>query len=536
MLALTVVFCSCSNEDELFNEDLGSHSLEFTATIEGGEVKMSRAIFDNSTQCASWEKDDKIVINGVEYKAKKSGSTSAFVAVTQGKEATTPDYTAYFPASTYFYSEYYHKVMPKLPENINETYGKFNMPMCASSSTTNLKFKNLCGVLKIIVTNTDAPTVRRIKVSSQNCAFSGSFTVEDNAAKLDAPNNAKASVTVNYSENVSTDADGKEFYIALPPVTGCENLRVDIDPDGCGFTKGMVIKNNDITIERSKIYTIAFANTETVFTPTSKLLTGDFSVSDTKKVNFTWSNIYWNGTTYKMEPNPTSGPYMYMENHVGHFFWIAKEDLGYKADNYNYAIYPYTEDSYKVRWATIDVFNANEHWCSEKNKITVDDISDLYILSQPEWDYVLAKRPNATQLRRSNVTVNGMPGCLVLAPDNYPTSGYSAYSGGAWVNTAIASSYTLEELYNDGLVCLAPCGFRNTIPGIPGPNYVRGQLESVGIIGVYQSSSHEAKVETYSPVEEYVYSVEFQSANLNTKRGDDTGNGQSIRLVKTVSE
>lgn len=164
-------------------------------------------------------------------------------------------YHAYFPASLY------NGEQTVLPASISETWaeGKFNMPMYAQSSSPELQFKNLCGVLKITVKNDVMPKVKSIRISSLNKATSGAFTVINNAAVLDSPDAASNTVTVTYTDAVSTSAEGTVFYIAIPPQS-YRALRIELSADGNDFTKLMTTKKNvEITVARSKIYPITFS-------------------------------------------------------------------------------------------------------------------------------------------------------------------------------------------------------------------------------------------------------------------------------------
>ncbi|MBQ0061321.1 MAG: hypothetical protein KBT15_06070, partial [Bacteroidales bacterium] len=160
---------------------------------------------------------------------------------------------AYFPAALY------DGTTATLPANITETWadGRFNMPMYAKSTTTNLQFKNLCGVLKITVKSDDLASVRSIKVSSSNCATSGAFTVNaEGAAELSTPDDISQTVTVTYTTPVETTAEGKVFYVAIPAQT-YQDLKIRIS-DGAN-DKFMVTKSGaDIVVERNKIYPIDF--------------------------------------------------------------------------------------------------------------------------------------------------------------------------------------------------------------------------------------------------------------------------------------
>lgn len=157
-------------------------------------------------------------------------------------------YDAYFPASLC------NDGKALLPSQIAEQWvdGKFNMPMYAHSEDTNLQFKNLCGVLKICVKKDQISAVKRIRVSS-NQSLSGYFTVENDGAKL---SDGTGDVTITYDEAVATTAEGRIFYIAVPPQT-YDYLKIELDADGSGFTKVITTKQGySIVVDRNKIYPV----------------------------------------------------------------------------------------------------------------------------------------------------------------------------------------------------------------------------------------------------------------------------------------
>lgn len=166
------------------------------------------------------------------------------------------NHIAYFPASLY-------NGVAALPAEISETWaeGKFNMPMYVTSTTTDLAFKNLCGVLKITIKSDQIAAVKRIRVRSANKAVSGPFTVDaNNAAVLSDASAVANTLTVTYSDAVSTDAAGKVFYVAVPAQT-YQALKIELDADGNGFTTSMTTKAaTDIKLERNKIYPVTFAD------------------------------------------------------------------------------------------------------------------------------------------------------------------------------------------------------------------------------------------------------------------------------------
>lgn len=60
------------------------------------------------------------------------------------------------------------------------------------------------------------------------------------------------------------------FYVAVPAQT-YQELKIELDPDGKGFTKSMTTKaGTNITVERNMIYPITFANNPPPTTGTAK--------------------------------------------------------------------------------------------------------------------------------------------------------------------------------------------------------------------------------------------------------------------------
>lgn len=162
-------------------------------------------------------------------------------------------YKAFFPSYLYGYST------AALPSEITEewTDGKFNMPMYAYSTDTNLEFKNLCGVLKITVKSDQMATVKSISISSANKAVSGAFTVDaNNAAVLTNPDAIANTLTINYSNPIATDAAGKVFYVPVPAQT-YRNLVIKVS-DGSKSKSITTRSGVDVNIERKKIYPISF--------------------------------------------------------------------------------------------------------------------------------------------------------------------------------------------------------------------------------------------------------------------------------------
>lgn len=225
----------------------------------------------------------------------------------------------------------------------------------------------------------------------------------------------------------------------------------------------------------------------------SNMIDGTFSVSSSKKVQFTKGNLWWDGSAYHFEANQTDYPTEpWNASHVGHFMWTNLTD--YKSGNASYM--PYAESySYSSR-STSDKF-----FCGEDNPLTVDGTSGCFALTQSEWYYLISSRSNATNLRKYGVTVGDKANCLIIAPDNF--------SG------TLKSSYSLDDLSSLGLVCLPAAGDRDG-----------SGFGSAEYCGFYWSSTPNSSISSSA------YNLSFGSDRVYASRISFRLNGKSLRLVR----
>ena len=218
--AAIIALSACTKESGIVDKEESRSSDYFTASIEKTDI--TRATFDAGAKCASWQVGDRINIDGKLYEAQEEGTVTTFAAIGQAAGGST--HKAYFPASL---CDAEQNLV--LPSTINEEYveGRFNMPMYAQSTTKDLAFKNLCGVLKITVKSSEIDKVKSIRISSQSRALSGRFTVKDNAAVLTDRLTIANTLEVIYYTSVPLDTDGKVFYVAVPAET-YRDLLIDV--------------------------------------------------------------------------------------------------------------------------------------------------------------------------------------------------------------------------------------------------------------------------------------------------------------------
>lgn len=219
----------------------------------------------------------------------------------------------------------------------------------------------------------------------------------------------------------------------------------------------------------------------------SNLLPGKFKVNSSgKQVQFTKSNLYWNGSAFKFESSQTSYPTQWNANHVSHLFWSTKASSSYSS------LFPYME------WqsvATTDV-----PFFAESKKITVEGTSGLFVLKDTEWSYLISSRSNASNLRKYGVKVGNVENCLIIAPDDF--------SG------TLKSSYTLSELNSLGLVCLPPAGYRADI-----------KLAIFDTGGYWTATPHSSNEQQAKLLSFTEYSVGAKGSNYRNR-------GFFVRLVK----
>lgn len=171
---------------------------------------------------------------------------------------------------------------------------------------------------------------------------------------------------------------------------------------------------------------------------TPNLLPGVFSVSPTQKVQFTKSNLYWNGKEWRFEANQMNYPVDWDPNHVSHFYWTTTAAFAYAK-------------TYVGPGNTVN----DRLFCDgsdDAHCLTVEGVSGLRVLSDTEngeIEYLLHQRTNAQNLFRFPVEIKGVGDCLIIAPDNYSGSIDISYDETSWATAEAA-----------GLVCLAPDGLR----------------------------------------------------------------------------
>ena len=501
--AAAIVALSACTKEETAPEVITSDDT-FTATIEAG-TKTTLGTGDDARK-VFWENGDKININGVIYTgtpADGNATKASFDKVGDTPAAADGEgkFNAYYPAGLY------NGGTPTLPATQTYEAGKIsNLPMYAQSTTHDLKFANLCGVIALTLKGTKS--VKNITVTS-TANLCGAFTVTDNAAVISS---GTKTVTLDCGSGVTLDAtNGKTFYIAIPAgshqLTFCVNTT-----DNYYYTQ---TTKSAVTVERNNIYPI-------VWTPAFILkgvLSGKFKVNSSgKQVNFSQGNLQatYNGSSYTWDF--AENQYDYVGNAQGNttigsqsngnkvdlFGWVGASSTVLTGDYTKYGISTSTtaadygnskSDALKSDWGVA--------YCNSNG---ISATSTWYTLSESEWTYLLTTRGTSNTHLKYNVTVCDKANCLVIAPDGNTTAIQNSYDATAWA-TAEAS----------GFVCLPAAGSREG-----------SSVSLVGEHGYYWSSSPDESNANQA------YRLDFYGGSLNTSHYHSRHVGRSVRLVCTA--
>jgi hypothetical protein len=234
------------------------------------------------------------------------------------------------------------------------------------------------------------------------------------------------------------------------------------------------------------------------------LLSGVFSVSSTKKVNFSKGNLSYASDTWSFFDNQYDYYTSYSADAWDHFGWsTSATTYGMNTSTTNST---YSGDF--VDWGA----TMGTGW---------------FMLSKDEWTYLFNTRSASTvgeteNGRYAKAKVNDVQG-VILFPDTYthpdgvtaPT-GVNVTGNTGW-NGNNYSSADWTKMESAGCVFLPAAGYRSG-SSVNGP----------GTYGYYWSATPNGT--------DYAYYVGFRSDNLNPAYYDNRYSGFSVRLVRQVTE
>lgn len=319
------------------------------------------------------------------------------------------------------------------------------------------------------------------------------YTIKDNAATPSDLTNTITRLTVSDGPNTygvtRTAADGP-VYIAIRP-TSSATISIMATNGTKTYTKSLASK----TYAANNIYKTGLKMTEV-----PGAIPGMFSVSATKKVNFSKGNLQLSAAnTWKFADSQWSCfGNSQSDNHRDLFGWGTGNNPNQTStNNNNYSSF--------TDWGTAAASSIGSGWRT---------------LSRFEWNHLFTGRANANTLR-TLATVNEIAG-LIIMPDGWTASGVSLTVTIANYTTNNINSTRWSTLESQGCVFLPAAGYRN------GTSVGHGNSSAGnnGLYGCYWSST------VYNA--NSAYCVDFRSGYVNPASYLYRYLGHSVRLVRPV--
>ena len=362
LLCMSLATASCTKEEQFDN----GVAPKFTASI----VSNAKTEF-NPTDGLVWSSTDQVVIFGSAGRSvydvtPENNPRTAQLTIAEGQTSPgNPNYTAIYPVSVATTSN----VITLPDEQVSVSGELTGNPMYAyPTSNYNLKFKNLCSVLKIHMQK-DNTSISKIQIIS-NKFINGDFlvggtssaptlTIDHSVTDITDhnPNKHKMVTTLTFTSGNVSIANGNDFYVYLPADTYSKFEIKVYDNNGNIFIHKA---NSAITLNRSQYHNVTIPTDVINFNPGD--LKGEFSVAAGRKVSFARGNL--------LSPSATSTSYKFADNQ-------------YDITNTDYTNYLFT-------WA-----GDNNQTMNQRNtNISNGAGSTWNVLTQAEWDYLL-KSPAA---------------------------------------------------------------------------------------------------------------------------------------------
>lgn len=493
LLTLSSLFTLTSCQKEV-----SGNSAQFQATMEpsaDGKTVLSGTALN-------WVEGDQVVIYGTEgcgiYSATPQNPATVATLDNIGGTTGNGPFRAFYPSLLTT-----DGTTINLPAAQTYVEGSINeFPMYAESTTNQLAFKNLCGVLKLDLTKEDA-SITTISVTA-NAAINGNFSISNMYGEpiLFYTAGGTNTVVLNCATPQAID-NGKVFYITLPATfDSLKSITLTTD-DGRYCTK--TVKNNIcINVERNTVTEVSLGENDLNFiVPLPEgALPGLFTINPNgDQVRFSQGNLQYQASTETWRFAENQYDYVGYDNAnisatytgwIDLFGWgTGNEPTRTHMDYHGYSIF--------VDWG----LNAISNGGGEPNT--------WHTLTRSEWVYLLYTRPNAYDKMAAG-SVNGIPG-LILLPDTWTMPEGVSFTSGS--NGLINNNYILSEwsaMESAGAVFLPLAGRRNVT-----------SVGYVGAIGYYWTSSPYDGINSCCIYIEGEIPTSYAALSLY--------NGRSVRLV-----
>ena len=363
-------------------------------------------------------------------------------------------------------------------------------PMYAESSDRHLKFKNLCGLLKLHLQKANT-TVSSITISTEDANINGRFSIEPTHNAEGELTGASLSPILSNNDDRAEErkivlvqfpaqniANGKDFFIALP-ARDYHTLTITITDDNGAVCTKSLNSTHTFHVGASEWSSITLQNDDLVF---EEIVVDDipgarpgiFTVGVGRTVVFSQGNLQY---------RPSNNTYQFAANQYDRISYTGTLSDYYTSTSTEWLdLFPWATSGYNDKYPyyiganntygngsnSLVGTNANYDWGVNNPISNGGNEAGLWrTLTKDEWEYLISSRDNHDQ-RWTKGIVNNVPG-LILLPDTWTTpSGVTLNLGTSCTyrnrNGQVTSNNTLsleqwQLLENAGAIFLPITGY-----------------------------------------------------------------------------
>ena len=445
-LVIAALFAACQPNNEVGTPFKAGQEVSITAHMPNaganhlpGKQRVSGK--DAGTQIdLTWDADDVILV--------KVGDKTAEFTLQDGAGSAQATFTGTMPADGASYSVQYPVAEPDLSVQtyVENGFGK--------------------GLMKM-ATETNGTIDGGFTLTAQHALLGLQLKGSDALGKIVLTNPADSKTYTLGCSGVTLTDEAALFYIVVPAGEWENGFTVDVYADD----------NTTILKTLTKNSSAIFSATEAMVMPEQEVVAekeptiGIFSVSATKKVNFSPGNLQYTQSTDTWSFAENQYDYIGTDNVTGGSVstdvkWGDSKSGTALADKIDLFGWSTSANNFGITTSTMseDYFGSFVDWGT--NIIGSDAPNTWRTLTYDEWEYLLNTRPNASSLK-GVAQVNGVNG-LVFLPDNWTcpagvtfTPGFhSEYSAGAYGQHQTFSAEQWSKLESAGAVFLPSVGDR----------------------------------------------------------------------------
>ena len=528
-VAAIMVMTSCSKEagNKVFKA-------ETEAAAESGKISLSGLSL-------RWSAGDQISVydnaanNGVYALSSGAGTANGEFAHSSGGTVSAAPFSAVYPAAIRTGAS-----SVSLPATQNSTDGSLQeLPMYAVGDDMDLKFYNLCGVVRFRLSASSAASVNSIAVTT-NANTNGSATISGSGTSVALSTPSGTSTTTLSVSTPQSIASAHDFYMYLPAGSySTFNITVTAS-NSATVTK---TANSAITVQRGKITTITLTGLSLGASVPEGAINSRFTINASgDQVYFSKGNLQYQASTgtwrfaeHQYDAIGANNQYI-SSSYSG---WIDLFGWGTSGwNNGNVYYQPYSTantdnssdgygygptDGSSYLYNLTGVYTQSD-WGVNNAISNGGNTPGLWrTLTKDEWQYLFNSRTGCSTVgdtsngRYALAQVNGIGGVIVF-PDSYthPSAVAAPQNvnspSGTWGN----NSYTASDwsaMQTAGAVFLPAAGRRGG-----------SKVYNVGAYGYYWSSSY------YNSG--IAWNVNVYNGTLSPGASSVRKNGFSVRLVR----